>query len=63
MVVCHCMVVSDHEVRAQVLAGAMDADGLAAVCGAGTRCGGCKGAIAALLQETSVTIEAATAAA
>lgn len=63
MVVCHCMVVSDHEVRAQVLAGAMDAEGLAAVCGAGTRCGGCKDAIDALLQETTVSISSATTAA
>ena len=56
MVVCHCMVVSDHEIRAQVRAGAMDADALGAACGAGTRCGGCRSVIDALVSESAVTI-------
>lgn len=56
MVVCHCVVVSDREVRAQVLAGALDADDIAARCGAGTRCGGCVPVVEALLAEQAVSV-------
>ncbi len=56
MVVCHCVVVSDREVRAQVLAGALDAEDIAARCGAGTMCGGCVPVVEALLAEQAVAV-------
>ena len=59
MVVCHCNAVSDHEIRAAVAAGACDAEGLAASCNAGTRCGGCQPVVDAILSETTVTIATA----
>lgn len=59
MVVCHCNVVSDHEIRAAVAAGALDADGLAAHCDAGTRCGGCVPVVEAILAEVAVAISVA----
>ncbi len=56
MVVCHCNVVSDREIRAQIRSGALDAEDLAARCGAGTRCGGCLPVVDALLAEAGVRI-------
>ena len=41
MIVCHCRVVSDRDVRAAIEQGAGDLCGVAAACGAGSRCGGC----------------------
>ena len=41
MIVCHCRVVSDRDVRAAIDGGAGDLCGVAAACGAGARCGGC----------------------
>ena len=63
MVVCHCNAVSDSEIRAQILAGALDAEGLAAGCGAGARCGGCVAVVEALLTESRVAITTAAVAA
>ena len=63
MVVCHCNVVHDREIRAEILAGALDADDLAARCTAGTRCGGCKPVLEALIAETRVSIGHALSAA
>lgn len=63
MVVCHCNVVSDREIRAQIRAGALTADDLAARCDAGTRCGGCQPMIDSLLAETDVAIRSTFAAA
>ena len=56
MVVCHCYVVSDREIRAQIQAGALTAEDLASRCDAGTGCGGCQPVIEALLAETNVAI-------
>ncbi|HEX2578577.1 MAG TPA: (2Fe-2S)-binding protein [Aquihabitans sp.] len=58
MVVCHCNVVSDREIRAQIRAGALDADDIAARCLAGTRCGGCRPLVEALVRE-GAALEAA----
>jgi bacterioferritin-associated ferredoxin len=49
MVVCHCRAVSDRVVKAAVAAGDRTVDDLAVSCGAGTDCGGCHRALAALL--------------
>lgn len=51
MMVCHCAVVSDREIRAQVVAGALDADDIARRCGAASRCGGCRVLVEALVAE------------
>lgn len=51
MIVCHCAVVSDREVRHHVASGAYDLDTLIDRCGAGGKCGGCRSALAALLDE------------
>ncbi|MEO6629400.1 MAG: (2Fe-2S)-binding protein [Aquihabitans sp.] len=61
MVVCHCNVVSDRESRSAIAAGALDAAGLAARCGAGSRCGGCQPMVEAILHEASVLIRSAAA--
>jgi bacterioferritin-associated ferredoxin len=49
MVVCHCEVVNDQTIVAAIQAGAVDADDLATLCGAGERCGGCRPTIESLL--------------
>jgi bacterioferritin-associated ferredoxin len=59
MVVCHCYAVSDAEIRSAVAAGAIDADGLAAACPAGTRCGGCRPVVEAIVSEVAVAVTVA----
>lgn len=49
MIVCHCQVVSDRRIRAEVDAGATSVDEIAQRCGAGARCGSCRPTIDALL--------------
>jgi bacterioferritin-associated ferredoxin len=49
MIVCHCLVVSDRRIRAEIESGARTDDDVAFRCGAGARCGGCRPAIDALL--------------
>ena len=49
MVVCHCHAVNDKAIRAEIEAGALDADSLAARCGAGSRCGNCRPVLEAIL--------------
>jgi bacterioferritin-associated ferredoxin len=63
MVVCHCNAVNDRSIRAEVLAGARDFAEVAARCGAGDRCGGCRPVVEAMLAEQGVLIRAASAAA
>lgn len=41
MIVCHCRVVSDRLVAAEVAAGASSVSELSQRCGAGSDCGGC----------------------
>ena len=49
MVICHCHAVNDKAIRAEIEAGALDADSLAERCGAGTRCGSCRPVLEAIL--------------
>jgi bacterioferritin-associated ferredoxin len=51
MIVCHCRVVSDKTIRAEIESGARTIADLARRCGAGTglRCGACRPTIEALL--------------
>ena len=55
MVVCHCKAVNDKVIVGEILSGALDVDDVAARCGAGSRCGGCRPAVEALLAEHGVT--------
>lgn len=45
MIVCHCAVVSDRQVRDAIHAGATDVCALAEACGTSRACGGCLPAI------------------
>ena len=49
MVICHCHAVNDTAIRAEIEAGALDADALADRCGAGSRCGSCRPVLEAIL--------------
>jgi bacterioferritin-associated ferredoxin len=60
LIVCHCYGVSDRAIRRAVRSGAVTADLVARACGAGTGCGGCRGAVHEIL---SGEIAAASAAA
>lgn len=55
MVVCHCHAVNDRSIRAEIEAGAVDADTLAERCGAGGRCGSCRPVIEAILATVAGT--------
>ena len=62
MVVCHCSAVNDRAIRAEIIAGALDAEALAERCGAGARCGSCRPVIEAILAtvpEAAVAIRVA----
>jgi len=64
MLVCHCHAVADDAIKAEILAGALSADDLAARCGAGSQCGGCHAVIEELLDghrgATSVAVRSLT---
>ena len=49
MYVCHCLGVSDRDVKAAVAGGARSLEELEAACGAGAECGGCHPFLAELL--------------
>jgi bacterioferritin-associated ferredoxin len=51
VVVCHCEVVSDADVRAAIAGGAGDLDAVTERCGAAGHCGGCVPAVEDLLEE------------
>ena len=46
VIVCHCVVVRDHEIRTEVRLGADTVESVGTRCGAGTVCGGCREAVA-----------------
>lgn len=50
MIVCHCNVVRDDDIRAEVRMGADSVAEVAACSGAGTDCGGCLDRVAALVR-------------
>ncbi len=54
MLVCHCEVVSDTDVRAAIAGGAADLDAVTDRCGAAGRCGGCIPAVEDLLEEAAL---------
>jgi len=62
MVVCHCHAINDKAIVAEILSGALDADSLAERCGAGSRCGGCRPTVEALIAEHAVSIRTRLAA-
>ncbi len=49
MVICHCEAVNDRRIVAEIVDGALDVEDVAARCGAGAQCGGCRPTIEALL--------------
>jgi bacterioferritin-associated ferredoxin len=51
MVVCHCRAVNDATIRDEIEQGALTADEVAARCGAGSQCGGCRLVIDDLVDE------------
>ncbi|MGQ0745140.1 MAG: (2Fe-2S)-binding protein [Acidimicrobiales bacterium] len=51
MYVCHCLAVTDHEIKAAMDAGARDVLEVSRRCQAATGCGGCYPALVQLLQE------------
>ena len=64
MVICHCAAVNDRAIRAEIEAGALDAEALAERCGAGARCGSCRPVIEAILAtvpSAAVTIRSVAA--
>lgn len=54
MLVCHCMVVYDRQIRAEIERGARDPFDVADACEAGTVCGGCVPAICDLLGQPAI---------
>jgi bacterioferritin-associated ferredoxin len=55
VLICHCRAVNDHTVAAAIAAGARAPEDLAAMCGAGARCGGCVPALSELLETHAAT--------
>jgi len=53
MIVCLCKAVSSSTVRRVIDEGALTTDEVGRACGAGTDCGGCRGAIDDLLDDAS----------
>jgi bacterioferritin-associated ferredoxin len=47
--ICHCRLVSDHRVLAEIEGGACSVADVQARCGAATRCGGCLSAVESLV--------------
>ncbi len=57
MYVCLCRAVTESEVRSVVAEGATDAEQVAARCGAGTGCGGCRNALRELLASCGIHVQ------
>lgn len=59
MIVCHCNVVSHREIDRAIECGARDECTIAALCGAGTRCGGCVSEVQARLRSAGHAVDEA----
>ena len=57
MLICHCRKVNDGVAKAAIEAGATDLDGLAALCRAGSGCGGCHPMLEELLRGAGAKLE------
>jgi bacterioferritin-associated ferredoxin len=51
--ICHCRLVSDHRVLAEIEDGACSVADVQARCGAATRCGGCLPAVESLVSNAT----------
>jgi bacterioferritin-associated ferredoxin len=51
--ICHCRLVSDRTVLAEIEGGASSVADVQARCGAATRCGGCLGAVESLVAKAT----------
>lgn len=51
MIVCHCKVIRDDDIRSEVRLGAEVIEVVAARCGATTRCGGCRPVVEAIVND------------
>lgn len=51
MIICHCNVICESEIRAAVRRGAHSHSAVARACGAGTDCGGCREAVDEIIVE------------
>ena len=61
MLVCHCLRVFDRTIRQCVRDGAASPAAVTAACGAGSRCGGCRASIEAIVDRECETDDAASA--
>lgn len=59
MIICHCKTVREDEIRAEVRLGAEDPALVTLRCGAGSRCGGCREAVAGLVADELARAETA----
>jgi len=62
MVVCHCERVNDRTIRTLIADRGVTIDDVIAECGAGGRCGGCRGSIEQMLVAAGLEVRAAAAA-
>ena len=58
MIVCHCGVVSDGQIRQAIADGAHDHVSVASKCGAGRDCLGCAPTVADLLEDAALALRA-----
>lgn len=58
MIVCHCEVVTDGQIRQAIADGAHDHSSVASMCGAGRDCLGCAPTVADLLEDAALALRA-----
>ena len=56
VIVCHCRVVNHRQIEAAALCGASSVRDIVTACGAGGACGGCRPAIAEILDATPTVL-------
>ena len=57
MIICHCLNVSDREIRLAIALGATDVDAVGDECGAGLGCGSCHDTITEMMVEMTQQLE------